>query len=67
MIETAAYALNLGIDPLDFLDKGHDEHLILIALMKKAMKLSSEQKIEEIKVLAEWTGLEVAKVFAKIF
>jgi hypothetical protein len=35
--------------------------------MKKAMKLSSEQKIEEIKVLAEWTGLEVAKVFAKIF
>jgi hypothetical protein len=35
--------------------------------MKKAMKLSSEQKIEEIKVLAELTGLEVAKIFAKIF
>jgi len=31
------------------------------------MQLNNEQKIEEIKVLAELTGLEVAKVIAKIF
>jgi hypothetical protein len=35
--------------------------------MQKALKLSSEQKVEEIKVLAELTGLEVAKTMAKIF
>jgi hypothetical protein len=62
-----AYAVTLGIDPYKVISQGHEDYLISIALMKKAMKLSSEQKSEEIKVLAELTGLEVAKVLAKIF
>jgi hypothetical protein len=55
------------MDPYKVITQGHEDYLISIALMKKAMKLSSEQKSEEIKVLAELTGLEVAKVLAKIF
>jgi len=31
------------------------------------MQLSSEQKSEEIKALAELTGLKVAEIIAKIF
>jgi len=55
------------MDPYQVMSQGEEDYLISIALMKKAMKLSVEQKTEEIKVLAELTGLEVAKVLAKIF
>jgi hypothetical protein len=57
----------LGVDPKGVLDQGPEDYMISIALLKKAMTLSSEQKAEEIKALAELTGLEVAKVIAKIF
>jgi hypothetical protein len=57
----------LGMNPFEVLDRGHDDYLISIALMQKALTLSSEQKIEEIKILAQLTGFEVAKVIAKIF
>jgi hypothetical protein len=57
-----------GIDPRRVLNhQGSEDYLIDIALIKKALKLSSEQKVEEIKVLAELIGLEVAKTIAKIF
>jgi hypothetical protein len=35
--------------------------------MQKALKLTTEQKIEEVKVLSELIGYEVAKAIAKIF
>jgi len=35
--------------------------------MQKAMTMDGEKKVEEIKVLAELIGLEVAKTIAKIF
>jgi hypothetical protein len=63
----AAYAVVLGINPFDILTRDKTDYLISIALMKKAMKLSSERKSEEIKVLAELTGMEIAKVISKIF
>jgi hypothetical protein len=58
----------LGMDPYGPLSRqGNTDYLIDIALMQKAMQLNNEQKVEEIKVLAELTGLEVAKTIAKIF
>jgi hypothetical protein len=57
----------LGMDGKKLLSQGSEDYLIDIALLQKAMKLSSEQKVEEIKVLAELIGLEVAKTIAKIF
>jgi hypothetical protein len=57
----------LGADPKGVLDQGAEDYLISIAFLKKAMQIRSEEKSEEIKVLAELTGLEVAKVIAKIF
>jgi len=35
--------------------------------MQKSLQMSSKQKIEEIKLLAELIGLEVGKTVAKIF
>jgi hypothetical protein len=47
--------------------EGNEDYIIDIALIKRALKIQSEQKVEEIKVLAELIGLEVAKTIAKIF
>lgn len=55
------------MDGKKVLSQGGEDYLVDIALMKKALKLSSEQKVEEIKVLAELIGLEVAKTMSKIF
>jgi hypothetical protein len=57
----------LGADPLQVLQSDSVDYLIQVALLKHTMKLTTEQKIEEIKVLAELVGLEVAKALAKIF
>jgi hypothetical protein len=35
--------------------------------LQKALELTSDNKIEEIKILAELIGLEVGKTLAKIF
>jgi len=35
--------------------------------MQKTLEMNSDQKIEEIKLLAELIGLEVGKTLAKIF
>jgi hypothetical protein len=55
------------MNPKEVLDQGREDYLLDIAFMQKALKLSTEQKIDEIKVLAELIGLEVAKTIAKIF
>lgn len=52
---------------MSLLSRDKNDYLINIALMKKAMQLSSERKSEEIKVLAELIGFKVAEVIAKIF
>jgi hypothetical protein len=57
----------LGADPLQVLQSDSVDYLIHVALLKQTMKLTTEQKIEEIKVLAELVGMEVAKTLAKIF
>ena len=57
----------MGVDPYTVLNQGNDDYLITIAFLQKAMKLSVDRKAEEIKVLAELTGLKVAEVFSKIF
>jgi len=55
------------MNPMDVIGRGTEDYLISIALMEKAMKLQNDRKKEEIQVQAELTGLEVAKVLAKIF
>ena len=45
-----AYAITLGIDPYKVITQGHEDYLISIALMKKAMKLSNEQKVADNKL-----------------
>jgi len=58
----------LGMDARAVLShEGNEDYIIDIALIKRALKIQSEQKVEEIKVLAELIGLEVAKTIAKIF
>jgi hypothetical protein len=57
----------MGMNPYDFLSQGKEDYLISIAIIQKALQISNERKSEEIKVLAELTGLEVAKVIANIF
>jgi hypothetical protein len=57
----------LGLEPSGILDKGHTDYLISVAVLQKALELTSDNKIEEIKILAELIGLEVGKTLAKIF
>lgn len=49
------------------LSQGTEEYLIGMSVIKSAFKLKNSEKIEEIKVLAELIGYEVAKTIAKIF
>lgn len=55
------------MEPMPFLSQGKEDYLISIALMQKSLQISSTQKIEEIKLLAELIGLEVGKTVSKIF
>jgi len=57
----------LGMEPFEVLSRADEDYFIQIAIMQKALQMSSEQKIEEMKILAQLTGFEVAKVIAKIF
>jgi len=66
-VETGAYAISLGMDPKKVLDQGSEDYLISIALMQKAIEITSKEKVEEIQILAELIGFEVAKTIAKIF
>lgn len=52
---------------MEFLARGKEDYLISNAVIIKALKLSSERKSEEVTVLAELVGFEVAKTIAKIF
>ena len=49
------------------LSQGPEDYLINMAIIQNAIKLKNSEKIEEIKVLAELIGYEVAKTIAKIF
>jgi hypothetical protein len=66
-IETAAYGLVVGMNPYEVLSQGKEDYLISIAIIQQALRLNNERKTEEIKVLSELTGMEVAKIIAKIF
>jgi len=66
-VEASGYAINLGMDPNVLLSQGTEDYIISVAMMQSALKLKNSDKIEEIKVLAELIGYEVAKTIAKIF
>jgi hypothetical protein len=55
------------MDPLRVLNQGDEDYIISIALMEKALQLGSDEKVEEVKALAELIGFEVAKTITKIF
>jgi len=55
------------MNPYEVLSQGKEDYLISIAIIQQALRLNNERKTEEIKVLSELTGMEVAKIIAKIF
>ena len=55
------------MDPNALLRQGSEDYMISVAIIQNALKLKNSEKIQEIKVLAELTGYEVAKTIAKIF
>jgi len=52
---------------MGLLDKGNEDFVTSLAILQKAIALTNERKIEEIKILAELIGIEVGKTIAKIF
>lgn len=52
---------------MEFLSREKEDYLIASAIVTNALKISSERKTEEVKVLAELVGFEVAKTVAQIF
>jgi hypothetical protein len=55
-----------GMDPLELLGQGRDEHLISLAILNKTIEVSSKQKFEEYKILSQLTSYELAKILSKI-
>ena len=66
-VETAAYSTIAGVNPYEVLSQGREDYLISVAIIEKVLRLQNERRTEEIKLLAELTGFEVAKVIAKMF
>jgi len=57
----------LGMEPFPVLAQGKEDYLISLAIMTRALKITSERKTEEIEILAELIGYEVAKTVSKMF
>jgi hypothetical protein len=55
-----------GMDPLQLLDQGVEEHLISIAILNKSLEIGSKNKVEEFKILSQLTAYELAKILVKI-
>lgn len=57
----------LGLDPHSFVDQGHDDYIINLALLRKAVELQAKQKIDEVEILSKMIGHEVLQGLSKIF
>jgi len=55
------------MDPNKVIDRGRDDYLIQIALMRKALTLRNEEKIEELEASAKLIAMHLAEVIGKIF
>lgn len=51
---------------MELLSQGRDDHLISLGILHKAIEISSKQKFEEYKILAQLSSYELAKILAKI-
>jgi hypothetical protein len=55
------------MDPAKVIDQGKQDYIIQFAMMKKALDIRAEEKIQELKIAAELTAVELAKVMGNIF
>ena len=55
------------MEPIDFLSKPRDEHLISLAILQRAITISGKEKIDEIDLLSKKVGYESAKLLSKMF
>jgi len=58
--------MRYGLDPMEFLGQGREDHLISIAFINRAAEIETKQKIEEIELTAKLVGNEVLRGLSKV-
>ena len=67
LVEAAAHAVNMGLNPYILLDRDIEDYPLVIAILTKAREMQGEEKVEEFKYLSKLIGLEVGQIVAKMF
>jgi len=58
-----AFAVMLGMDLTSVIDRGKEDHMINVAVMRKALELRAEEKVDELTALSQMIAMEFAKIF----
>lgn len=67
MVSLAADAIRLGMKPEDVIDRGKEDFLLNIAILKKVAKDRAEEKEDEMKALAKLISIELSQILGAIF
>jgi hypothetical protein len=66
-VKLAADAIRYGMDPNLIIDRGHEDFLLNISILKRIVKDSTEEKRDEIQALSKLIAVELAQILGKIF
>jgi len=72
LVDTAAVGMLIaGGDPIDFLDRGPEDWMITVAVLRRAQQIEAERRTAELKAVVEAIGAHVgnrvAEVISKMF
>ena len=67
MVSLAADAIRLGMKPEDVIDRGKEDFLLNIAILKKVATDRAEEKEDEMKALAKLISIELSQILGAIF
>jgi hypothetical protein len=65
-VQLAADAIICGMDPAGIIDRGKEDYLINLAILKKVSKNRAEEKVEEIQTLSKLIAAELAAILGAI-
>lgn len=63
----AADAIRYGMDPEKVIDRGKDDFLLNLAILKRVAKDTVEERSNEIEIMSKLIAAELAQIMVKIF
>jgi hypothetical protein len=67
MVDLAADALRFGMNPEDVMDRGKEDFLLNLAILKKVSEHRAEEKREELLALSKLIASELAQILGALF